>query len=381
MTLSVTPNDVAHKQSKPVRQRRRTRGGQDVASGRVPHRGTDASQVPDLQVYGGESEVRPDQSGRVPDASRTHDDCRYVDIGQMLDGGIPDPPTPDICLRNDGIGLFYQRQVNNVFGDPESGKTLLCDYATVEVLKAGGGVLRLDLDHNGPESTVSRLIDFGADEQMLRDPERFLYVEPEDRAQLAYIVEHMAAWQPNLVIVDSIGELMPLYGAGSNDADDFTTVHTKVLKPLAKAGAAVVTIDHLSKGADSRAYGPTGTAAKRRAIGGTSIRVKVDVAFTPDKGGSAYLSIHKDRHGGLRKNSPVGDKEPLAGKFSIIAGVAKVQAPQADDRNPDEAADAEDVAAIEALNPPPTSANDARERLHWRATRARTAFKAWKEAS
>jgi hypothetical protein len=304
-----------------------------------------------------------------------------VDIGQMLDGGIPEPPTPDVCLRSDGIGLFYQGQVNNVFGDPESGKTLLCDYATVEVLKDGGAVLRLDLDHNGPESTISRLIDFGAPEELLRDPDRFLYVEPEDRTQLAYIVEHMKTWEPNLAIVDSVGELMPLYGAGSNDADDFTTVHTKVLKPLAKAGAAVVTIDHLSKGADSRAYGPTGTAAKRRAIGGTSIRVKVDVAFTPDKGGSAFLSIHKDRHGGLRKHSPVGDKEPLAGKFVVLGGKAKVHAPQPDDRNPEEAADADDVAAIAALDPPPTSARDAKARLNWRDERARKAFKAWKETA
>lgn len=320
--------------------------------------------------------VNPDDTGMKPE-----DDIPYVDIANMLDNGIPDPPAPTICRRCDGVGLFYLSQYNTVFGDPESGKTLLCDFATVEVLNDGGGVLRLDLDHNGPEATINRLIDFGAKEEHLRDPERFLYIEPADQLQLRMIVEHMKKWEPNLVIVDSIGELMPLYGAGSNDADDFTAVHTKVLKPLAKTGAAVVGIDHLSKGLDSRAFGPTGTAAKRRAIGGTSIRVKVDVPFTPDKGGSAYLSIHKDRHGGLRKRSPVGDKEPLAGKFVILGDEVKVQSPLLTDRNPEEVADVDDVAAIAALDPPPTSAREARVALKWRDDRARKAFKAWKNGA
>jgi len=306
-------------------------------------------------------------------------DCGYVNIAVLLDGGIPEPPTPEICRRTDDVGLFYLGQYNVVFGDPESGKTLLCDYATVEVLKAGGRVLRLDMDHNGPDSTVNRLLGFGADEAALRDPDRFLYVEPVDRAQAIAVVADMDSWKPTLVIIDSIGELLPLFGAGSNSADEFTDVHSRVIKPLTRTGAAVVGIDHLAKGADSRAFGPTGTAAKKRAIGGTSIRVKVDSAFTPDKGGSAYLSIHKDRHGGLRRHSPSGDREPLCGKFVILGGTANVTAPMPDDHNPDEAPDPEDIAAITALDPPPTSVRDARERLGWRTDRASKAFKAWRK--
>lgn len=334
-----------------------------------PYRGAVATQPPDLRVSIAHPEVIP---VRNPE-------CGYVDIAALLDGGIPDPPVPSICNRADGIGLFYPGQFNVVFGDPESGKTLLCDYATVEVLNAGGKVLRLDLDHNGPDSTVSRLIDFGANEDALRNPDRFLYVEPADRAQAIAVIEDMVAWEPTLVIIDSIGELLPMFGAGSNSPDDFTDVHTRVIKPLTRIGACVVGIDHLAKGADSRLQGPTGTLAKKRAIGGTSIRVKVDSAFTPDKGGSAWLSIHKDRHGGLRRHSPVGDREPLCGKFVILGGTCRIAAPMGDERNPDEAADPADVAALGALDPPPASAREARERLKWRDDRSRKAFKAWKE--
>jgi hypothetical protein len=341
----------------------------DEEPGTFPYRGTERSRLSELRVL-----------QIVPEAFPVRDpECGYVNIAALLDDGIPDPPTPQVCPRNDGIGLFYRGQFNVVFGDPESGKSLLCDYATVEVLKAGGRVLRLDMDHNGVDSTVSRLLGFGADEAALRDPDRFLYVEPVDRVQAVAVIDDMADWKPMLVIIDSIGELLPLFGAGSNSADEFTDVHTRVIKPLTRTGACVVGVDHLAKGADSRAFGPTGTAAKKRAIGGTSIRVKVDSAFTPDQGGSAYLSIHKDRHGGLRRHSPCGDREPLCGKFTIIGNQVNITAPMRDEHNPDEAADPDDIAALAELNPPPASVKEARERLGWRNDRTGRAFRAWKK--
>jgi hypothetical protein len=62
----------------------------------------------------------------------------------------------------------------------------------------------------------------------------------------------------------------------SNSPDDFTIAHARVLKPLARAGACVIAIDHLAKNTESRAAGPTGTAAKRRAVGGVSLRVALE---------------------------------------------------------------------------------------------------------
>jgi hypothetical protein len=130
-------------------------------------------------------------------------------------------------------------------------------------------------------------------------------------------VKDCQTWRPAVAIIDSIGELMPLYGWDSNSADDFTRAHALVLKPLAVAGAAVIAVDHLAKSPDSRAQGPGGTAAKRRAVGGVSIRVKTLRQFVPGKGGSALLIVNKDRHGGVRRHCPLGDREPLAGTFVL----------------------------------------------------------------
>lgn len=154
---------------------------------------------------------------------------------------------------------------------------------------------------------------------MLRDPDLFRYCEPEDRTEARQVVEDCKAWRPAVAIVDSIGELLPLLGANSNNSDEITAVHSSVLKPLAKAGAAVIAVDHLAKGADSRAHGPGGGVAKKRAIGGVSVRVKLRKPFTPAHGGEALLVVNKDRHGGVRVHCPVGDKEPDAGIFKLLA--------------------------------------------------------------
>lgn len=309
----------------------------------------------------------------------------YVDIGGLLDGTLPEPPAPTILQRNDGNCLFYQGQVNLLFGDPESGKTLIALAAGADNLSGGiaGKVAVIDMDHNGPNSTASRLLLLGARSDLLRSREHFRFVEPDDVQHLYEVVADLSEWKPDVILVDSLGELLPLFGS-SNSADDFTVVHTRVLKPLAKSGAAVILIDHLAKGADSRAAGPGGTAAKRRAIGGVSLRVKVNVAFTPGQGGSAYLEINKDRHGGLRQHCPTGDREPTAGLFrmtQISEDILRweVRAPSAGERAPDDSVSEVDVAAIDKLDPPPRTVADARERLGWQMARTSSALKVWRE--
>ena len=309
----------------------------------------------------------------------------YVDISELLDGTAPEPPEPVLLSRSDGRKLFYGGQVNLLFGDPESGKTWVCLVCVVEALKADRRVLVIDLDHNGAQATVYRLLALDAPKDRLRDPNVFRYCEPEDRLELRQIVADSVKWRPAVAVVDSIGELLPMHRADTNNADEFTTVHTNVLKPFRpKAGAAVLAVDHLAKGADSRAHGPGGTAAKRRAIGGVSIRVKATKAFTPGHGGEALLLVNKDRHGGVRAHCPIGDREPPAGTFKLLAfndGVLEwsFTAPKEGDRNPDETAPPEDIAAVSALDPPPTTVDDARERLHWQKQRAANAVRAWRE--
>lgn len=310
----------------------------------------------------------------------------YADVGAFLEGGLPDAPFPEVLARADGVRIFYRSQVNLVYGPPESAKTLLAQAACAAEMAAGRSVLFVDLDHNGLEATLSRLLDFGVSEATLSNVQRFRYVEPEDRLHLESVVENVTLhdWHPATAVVDSVGELLPLFGLNSNSPDDFTVAHVKVLKPLAKAGAAVIAIDHLPKNPESQANGPTGTAAKRRAIGGVAIRVSLRTAFVPGVGGSAWLKLNKDRHGNLRRHCGNDDREPLVGEFVIVSTEGEmwptIRPPEdGDAAKADEVTD-DDLASVTALDPPPSSGTDLAARLRWRKQRALKVYRHWRQA-
>lgn len=86
----------------------------------------------------------------------------------------------------------------------------------------------------------------------------------------------------------------------------------------------------------------------------------------------------------MRAHCPVGDREPVIGTFRLLAfndGILEweFRAPADGERNDDETAPPDDVAAIAALDPPPETIDDARQRLGWRKQRAANALRAWRE--
>lgn len=310
----------------------------------------------------------------------------YVDIAALIELGPVLPPAPEVGARDDGVGLFYRGQVNCLFGDPESGKTLIAQTTASDELFRDGSVLIIDLDHNGAQATVSRFQAFGVSTDVLSDPARFRYSEPGDADDIAGLVADARLWEPTVVIIDSLGELLPVYGASSNSADDFTRVHSVAIKPFATIGASVILIDHLAKGSESRSYGATGTAAKKRAIGGTLLRVNVTESFSPGNGGKAEIVLSKDRHGGLRRVCPIGEREPLAARFHLIdrdgALNWRYYSP-APGEQPSRQGQSQpgDLEALSALTPPPASVRDVKERMKWGTDKAREVFKLWQETS
>jgi len=323
----------------------------------------------------------------APHVSGARSSDLYADVAGLLDGTIPDPPAPTVLATEGDYSLFYEGQVNLIFGDPECGKTWLALCAAAEALQDGRSVLVLDLDHNGVASTITRLLAMSVPVDVLRDPEKFRYAEPEDGEHLHNIITDVQNGDaPHVAIVDSVGELMPLLGYNSSSPDEFTLAHARVLKPLAVAGAAVLAIDHLPKGAESRGSGPTGTAAKRRAVGGVSLRVTVKDQFVPEQGGSASLGVNKDRHGGLRRHLLPEGQEWSAGMFHLDSSgdtiTWRITEPQ-----PGEALSTfsgtitSDVAELSALDPPPKSQRDVQGRMKWGGDRATEALRAYRSGS
>lgn len=319
----------------------------------------------------------------LPDSEDAGDDPTrpdlFVDVAALLAGDGPIAPARTAGKRSDGEHLFYEGQVNAVFGDPESGKTWLCLATVVEALREGKRAAVVDMDHNGPGATVDRLLLLGAPKESLTDRGLFRYVEPEDADDLIAVVAALVKWEPAVAVVDSVGEMLPILGLNSSSPDDYTSANGQVLKPLAMAGAAVLAVDHLAQNKESRALGQTGTLAKKRAVGGVSLRVEYIERFVPGRGGKAALSINKDRHGGLRAVCPPanGKGEQSAGLFVLETdeigttwGIyplgAEIPIPS-------------DAEMLDRLDPPPSSIRNAQDRMKWGWDRAKRAYEEWKE--
>lgn len=303
----------------------------------------------------------------------------YANVAQLFAEGLPSAPKPTIGLRTDGEALIYERAVNVLFGVPEAGKTLVASAIAADTIFEGGSLLLIDVDHNGAVATIARLRSFGISEQTLSDPTRFRYASPEDKADMEAVIVDATIWKPSIVILDSIGELLPMFGANSNDGDEYTVVHRQVLTRLSDTGAAVVAIDHEAKGATSGAWA-IGSTAKKRAVDGVMLRAELIRTFSPGFGGKSRLRIVKDRHGGLRAVSTSGHGEPVAATFELLPGEIptwKFYAPTLED---DETTDrvAEDVKRLQELDPKPTGVQDVKTRCRWGQDRATTALNAYR---
>ncbi len=225
------------------------------------------------------------------------------DLSWLLAGDMPvvDPPT--WIHRANGGCLFYAGRVNGVFGDPESAKSWLAQLGVVQALLNGQRAAIIDVDHNGPVLTTARLISLGAPVHALADPDQFRYLEPEDGAELRAAVTALVAWAPHFVVLDSIGEMMPMLGVKSTDNDELTGALRTIANPLAHTGACVVTIDHLPKGQEARTSGyAIGGTAKKRAIDGAYIYADARLPPAPGQIGKITLRIEKDRPGRLRES-------------------------------------------------------------------------------
>lgn len=224
------------------------------------------------------------------------------DLAWVLDGTPPDVPAPVYGRRDDDTRLFYAGRVNGVYGDPETAKTWLAMMCACEAFEADQSVAYIDVDHNGQQLTVEKLLLLGARPDHIGDPARFRYYEPDDGHELRAAIAEATIWSPAIAVLDSMGEMLPMLGVKSVDNDEITVALRAIANPLANTGACAIYIDHLPKNKEARESGyAIGGTAKKRAIDGSYIHAEVRSAPAPGDLGKIHLRIEKDRPGRLRQ--------------------------------------------------------------------------------
>ncbi|MFC7489452.1 MULTISPECIES: bifunctional DNA primase/polymerase [unclassified Knoellia] len=254
------------------------------------------------------------QAGTIPDGDSTRSSWSPVQLEAVLATPISQL-TPTQMLRTDGIGLLYAGQVHTFFGEPESGKSLLLQWACVEAIKAGVDVLYVDFESDA-RSVLRRLVALGAKRKWLG--KHLMYVRPD--ADVRAPID-ASAWSGllsqsfGLAVIDGVTEALDLFGYQSTDNDNVARWMREVPRRLAdQTGAAVALIDHVTKSSEGRGRFPIGAQAKLSAITGAAYAVSVSSPLLSGGEAEFVLRVVKDRPGGVRQHAVAG-----SGQLPVIA--------------------------------------------------------------
>ena len=275
------------------------------------------SQTPSLPVLPTLSELSKPALSVVPDIDADHVEApkgRSSWFPKPLDlEGTEEEPPPAFLARNDGHRLFYKGKVNALLGESESGKTWVALHAVTQCLQVGEKVIYIDFEDSG-RGILSRLRAMGVTDKQLAT---FTYANPDENLKLEQridLVEALAEQKPDFIVVDGVNAGMTLLGLDLTNNRDATMFSQTLLKPLTMTGAAICTIDHVTKSKENRGNYAIGAQAKRADINGVAIAVEVVQPFGRGMTGELNLKVTKDRPGHVRANSK---EAKIAGRVLI----------------------------------------------------------------
>lgn len=213
-----------------------------------------------------------------------------ADLGDIARGGIPEPPRliPD---------LLYANRVHWLSGHPGHGKTTVAAEAARQHMAAGGHVVWLDWEA-GLRPTVARMLAVGAEPEQLEELFHLAISPPlaADDDGAAKIAAALEQYPRALIVFDSASKALGAAGADENNPTEATAWTTKIILPAREAGATVIVIDHVVKGATKTTPYARGAGSK---LADTDVAwyVEATIRFDRDTPGKVELTRHKDREG------------------------------------------------------------------------------------
>jgi hypothetical protein len=206
-------------------------------------------------------------------------------------------------------GIVYPGRRHLFSGPPEGAKTLAAYAVALEELRAERRVLLVDLEM-GRFDARDLLRDLGATDD---DLGRLLYVEPETGPTGSTIMELIDPYRESLslAIIDAAAGAYALSNLDDQKRLDAERWAALWVRPLWDAGVGSVTIDHVTKNAESRGKYAIGSERK---VGAVDVHLGFEFVGEPlRRGGQAVCKIttHRDRPGWLPR--------PRAAEFDLVS--------------------------------------------------------------
>lgn len=224
-----------------------------------------------------------------------------ADLEPLLEGNAPDD-SPRLYKRTDKQAILYPGKLHYFVGEPESLKTWGALLAVKQEINQGHEVWYFDFEDN-PRTIVARLLFLGAHVHHLRECFRYFHPDQPLTDQAVEVLRDLARdIRPSLAVIDGVTEAMAVFGLDLMSNRDIATFIGLLPRRLAKAGAAVILVDHVVKDREQRGRWAIGGQHK---MAGTDVSLTFELIQPAGRGlhGIARLVIHKDRPGWLRQHA------------------------------------------------------------------------------
>ncbi len=247
-----------------------------------------------------------DNAPTTDEHGATWRDVPLADIVAAVTAGTYTRPAPQIGTIDGAGALLYPGKVHLLFGIGGAAKTWIAAHCLAEQILTGRHVVFVDLEDN-PETLIERLtLDLNVPANAVSD--LLHYKRPFEPSHMGRdeLLATINRYDPALVVIDSLGEALAADGRNPNADEEVAAWGHMIARPAARAGAAVLMIDHVPK-ADHTALTPIGSQRKQAAVDGATYAAQIVRAPAKGHAGHIKLVCGKDRQGTYGRGQTVAE--------------------------------------------------------------------------